>query len=105
MISKNNADVIFKDFEWNSEKSETNLKLHQVSFEEATTVFEDPFFIIFNDPTHSIGERRFVIIGMSDKFRYLFVSFTEREQRNRIISCRKLTAKERKDYEHKKQKF
>ncbi|CAN5460611.1 hypothetical protein BH20ACI1_BH20ACI1_12680 [soil metagenome] len=105
MSDKDNADVIFKNFEWSRAKAETNLKLHRVSFEEAATVFEDPFFVIFNDPEHSFEERRFIIIGMSDKFRHLFVSFTERGERSRIISSRKLTVKERKDYEIKKQKF
>ena len=105
MSNKDNADVIFKEFEWSRTKAETNLKLHQISFEEATNVFQDPFFIIFNDPEHSFEEHRFIIIGMSDKFRHLFVSFTQRGEFCRIISSRKLTAKERKDYELKKQKF
>lgn len=105
MSDKNDADVISEGFEWSKAKAATNLKLHQISFEEAATVFDDPFFVIFNDPAHSFEERRFIIIGMSDKFRHLFVSFTQRGERSRIISSRKLTAKERKDYEFKKQKF
>ena len=105
MKRKLNTDVIFNDFEWNKEKAEENFKKHKVTFEEAATVFDDPFFIAFKDPEHSFQERRFIIIGLSDKLRYLFVSFAERASRTRIISARELTAKERKDYENKKQKF
>lgn len=105
MKRKDNASIIYNDFDWDKEKAEANLKKHQVAFEEATTVFGDPFFIIFKDPDHSFRERRFIIIGVSDKLRYLFVCFAERENRNRIISAGELTAKERKDYENKGQKF
>lgn len=93
------SDIIFKDFEWNGQKAEINLQNHRISFEEATTVFADQFFVIFKDSEHSEGEQRFIIIGVSDKLNYLFVSFTERNQRTRIISARELTSKERKDYE------
>ena len=98
------ADVVFGDFEWDAGKAEGNIKKHKVSFEEATSVFADPFLIIFNDPDHSFDEQRFIIIGMSEKFRYLFVSFAERE-RTRIISARELTAREKREYENKKPKF
>jgi uncharacterized DUF497 family protein len=102
---KHDTDVIYNDFEWNRQKAEENFKKHKVTFEEAVTVFADPFFIIFKDPAHSFRERRFIIIGLSDKLRYLFVSFAERASRTRLISARELTAKERKDYENKRQKF
>lgn len=105
MKRKQNTDVIFNDFEWNKEKAEENFKKHKITFEEAATIFDDPFFIIFNDPEHSFRERRFIIIGLSDKLHYLFVSFAERESRTRIISARELTANERNDYENKRQKF
>ncbi len=105
MKRNHETDVIYNDFEWDKEKAEENFKKHTVTFEEAAAVFDDPFFIIFKDPEHSFRERRFIIIGMSDKLRYLFVSFAERESRTRIISARELTAKERKDYENKRQKF
>ena len=93
------SDIIFNNFEWNQQKSESNLQNHGISFEEASTVFADPFFIIFKDIEHSKDEQRFIIIGASDKLNYLFVSFTERDERTRIISARELTSKERKDYE------
>jgi len=46
------------DFEWDPNKSETNLKKHGVSFHEASTIFYDPLSITFNDPDHSIHEHR-----------------------------------------------
>lgn len=105
MKRKHNTDIIYNDFEWSKEKAEENLKKHRIAFEEAATVFDDPFFIIFKDPEHSFREQRFIIIGLSDKLHYLFVCFAERENRTRIISARELTVKERKDYENKRQKF
>jgi len=102
---KHETDVIYNDFEWNEDKAEKNFRKHNVAFEEAATIFDDPFFIIFKDPAHSFRELRFIIIGMSDKLRPLFVSFVEQESRTRIISARELTAKERKDYENKRQPF
>jgi len=52
-------------FEWNENKASTNFKKHNVHFEEATTVFGDTLSITINDPLHSIGEERFIIIGYS----------------------------------------
>ena len=54
-------------FGWDENKAEANLQKHGVSFEEATTVFGDSLSITINDPLHSIGEDRFVIIGYSYK--------------------------------------
>lgn len=105
MKRERNTDIIYNDFEWSKQKAAANLKKHKIAFEEATTVFDDPFFIIFKDPDHSFREQRFIIIGVSDKLRYLFVCFAVRENRTRIISARELTVKERKDYENKRQKF
>ncbi len=52
-------------FEWDGDKAEQNLKKHEVSFEEATTVFGDPLSITIDDPLHSEDEDRFVTIGES----------------------------------------
>jgi uncharacterized DUF497 family protein len=78
MTRKSNPDVICGDFEWDANKAQYNIEEHEVAFEEATTVFDDPFFIIFKDPDHSIGEQRYIIIGESEQYRYLLVSYTER---------------------------
>lgn len=86
-------------FEWDKEKAEVNLKKHGVSFEEAITVWNDYFYIDLFDDEHSIEENRFIIIGESIETRLLIVSYTERENRIRIISAREMTPKERRDYE------
>ena len=85
-------------FEWDTDKAEVNLKKHNVSFEEAATVFLDPFFVVFADPDHSTDEDRFIVMGESEKNRLLVVSYTERPP-TRLISARKATRKERKRYE------
>jgi len=86
-------------FEWNEEKAKRNLRKHKVSFEEAKTVFNDPFSITISDPQHSIEEDRYVDIGCSSKGRVLVVVYTERKSNIRIISCRKATESERRVYE------
>jgi hypothetical protein len=70
-----------------------------VSFEEAVTVFQDPLAVVHSDPDHSELERRQILIGHSSKRRLLLVSFADREGRIRIISGRRATRRERRDYE------
>lgn len=98
-------DITHLNFEWNAEKAKSNLKFHGISFEEAVTVFDDTFFIVFKDPDHSVQEQRYIIIGMSVQGKYLLVSFTERDQRTRVISARELNPKERRSYEERKEGF
>ena len=88
------------EFKWDPQKSDTNLKKHGVSFHEASTVFGDPLAITFNDPDHSIGERRFLTFGHSGLNQLLVVVHTERAGRTRIISARRATRHERKIYEN-----
>jgi len=64
-------------FEWNPNKAVMNLRKHSISFQEATTVFDDSLSVSFPDPDHSIGESRYVIIGMSGSGQ-LFPTLTER---------------------------
>jgi hypothetical protein len=87
------------EFEWDEDKAASNKKKHQVSFEEAATVFADPLAAIFDDEIHSADEQREIIVGHSEKNRLLVVSFTERAGAIRIISARQATKRERKDYE------
>jgi uncharacterized DUF497 family protein len=96
--------VTYGAFEWDNLKATKNLAEHGVSFEEATTVFDDPLFMIFKDPDHSVGEQRYIIIGQSERRRYLMVSFAERDK-TRLISARELDSRERKAYEQKKERF
>jgi uncharacterized DUF497 family protein len=66
---------------------------------EAATVFGDPLAAIFDDEVHSEEEQREIIVGHSRKNRLLLVCFTERAEAVRIISARRATKQERKDYE------
>lgn len=86
-------------FDWNEGKAQSNIAKHGVSFDEATSVFDDPLFLTFADPEHSQGERRFIIMGESARGRLLVVSYTERTGVTRLISARLATNKERKAYE------
>lgn len=86
-------------FEWDQAKAEANLKKHEVSFDEAKTVFDDSLFIIFADPDHSSDENRFIIMGESNQNRLLVVSFTERPAATRLICARRATSAERRKYE------
>jgi uncharacterized DUF497 family protein len=87
------------EFEWHHDKAVLNKKKHGVSFEEAATVFGDPSAAIFDDVSHSEEEPREIIIGHSAKSRLLLICFTERGKAIRIISARRATKQERKDYE------
>lgn len=87
-------------FEWDPTKAESNIQKHDVSFDEAVTVFKDPLAFIFDDETHSEEEHREIIIGMSALRRMLLVCFVERVQDIvRIFSARPATRQEIKDYE------
>ena len=90
------------NFEWDSPKASRNQLKHGVSFHEAATVFGDPLATTYNDPDHSISERRFITVGMSEAGRVLIVSHVDRAEKIRIISARKTTRRERKYYEEKK---
>ncbi|HYT93774.1 MAG TPA: BrnT family toxin [Gemmataceae bacterium] len=87
------------NFEWDKDKAAANKKKHGVTFEEAATVFDDPLAAIFDDEAHSKDEQREIIVGHSTKKRLLLVCFTERAGAVRIISARRATKRERKDYE------
>ncbi|MDW7710459.1 MAG: BrnT family toxin [Deferrisomatales bacterium] len=87
-------------FEWDRRKAAGNLRKHGVSFDEASTVFDDALGRIFDDEDHSEREPREIIVGHSAAGRLLLVSFTERgENVIRIISARPATPRERDDYE------
>ena len=87
-------------FEWDPAKAAANLKKHRVSFDEASTVFDDSLAVIFDDEDHSIDEHREIIIGVSILQRLLIVCFTERtEGLVRIFSARSATQRESRDYE------
>jgi len=87
-------------FTWNPTKARDNARKHRVTFDEAATVFLDDEASIFDDPDHSEGEHREIIIGYSWSGRLLLVSFTETEDDVvRIISARSSDDRERQRYE------
>lgn len=86
-------------FEWNPEKAQVNLKKHRVSFEEASTVFDDLLFVTFLDEEHSIYEERYITIGLSKMNHLLLIAHTDRKGKIRIISARKATGNEQRFYE------
>lgn len=87
------------EFDNDPVKATINLKKHNVSFEEAASVFGDPMAYTFADPDHSIGEKRWLMFGLSRMVRVLAVVFTHRRGKYRIISARLATRHERKTYE------
>jgi hypothetical protein len=86
-------------FEWDRRKAETNREKHGVRFEEAVTVFRDPLGRVHVDPHHSDWEPREILIGHSSRGRLLLVAFTDRRGTIRVISARRATPGERRDYE------
>ena len=86
-------------FEWDGNKAKANSVKHEVSFEEAATVFGDEYSLTIDDIAHSIHEKRKVTLGKSAKHHLLVVVHTERGEHIRIISARKASKKEREQYE------
>lgn len=86
-------------FSWRPNKAAKNIRKHKVSFHEAATVFADPLSVTVSDPDHSNDEERYIIVGFSNRGRLLMVSHTERGNMIRLISARKLTPEERRQYE------
>lgn len=86
-------------FEWDEAKAKANLKKHRVAFEEARTVFGDPLSVTIPDPEHSDEEMRHIDIGMSIEQRLLIVVYSQTGHTIRIISSRKATKAELKEYE------
>ena len=88
-------------FEWDPPKAAANLKKHQISFEEAKSVFYDEFAVQFFDEEHSPDEERFLMLGMSSGAKLLIGCHCEREQGEviRIISARKATKRENAFYQ------
>ncbi|MFA5043505.1 MAG: BrnT family toxin [Kiritimatiellia bacterium] len=89
-------------FEWDQEKAGSNLRKHGVAFEEASTVFKDTLSRTICDPLHSLfREQRFVTIGLSGCNQLLVVVHCDRGNKTRIISARRATRQERRNYENK----
>ena len=87
-------------FEWDNNKAEENKKKHGISFNEAQSVFFDEDAVQFWDKKHTLEEERFLMLGLSNEFRILLVvhCYREDDATIRIISARKATKKEKKEY-------
>lgn len=86
-------------FEWDESKKISNFEKHGISFDEAKTIFDNPLAVIFDDPQHSIGEIREIIIGHSAQNQLIMVAFTERSGVIRIVSARLANRREANNYE------
>ncbi len=87
-------------FEWDEEKNKSNQAKHEVSFQEAETVFYDEYAWLEYDEGHSDNEERFRILGQSIENNLLVVVHCIRKEDTiRIISSRKATTSEKKTYE------
>jgi len=87
-------------FEWDSKKAASNEKKHGISFEEAQSVFFDEQALLLEDPQPRHEEERFILLGLSVSLRLLVVVHALRERDViRIISARKATRKEIREYE------
>ena len=92
-------------YEWDPVKAVDNERKHRVSFDEAKTVFLDPFAETFDDPDHSADERRFITIGASTEQRLLFVAHADSgADRVRVISARLATRGETYAYQERSAK-
>lgn len=85
-------------FEWDKGNLEKSRRKHEITQEESETVFADENSLIIPDKPHSKTEERFAIIGKSDKNRNLFIVFTMRKEKIRIISARRMHKKEVEKY-------
>lgn len=89
----------FKEFLWDNGNKDKNWIKHRVSNKEAEEVFFDDKKVIYKDVFHSQKEKRFIILGKTQKERLLYLAFTKRNSKIRIISARDINIKERKYYE------
>jgi hypothetical protein len=85
---------------WDPRKALANLRKHKISFEEASTIFNDPLSVTKKDPDHSISESRFLTLGLSFRHRLVLVAHTEDPDEIRIISARLPTRSEQYVYEN-----
>ena len=91
-------------FQWDENKNRSNQEKHGISFEEAGTVFDDIDALLIPDPDHSVEEDRFILLGFSSKANLLVVVHCYRSEDSfiRIISARKATRTEEKQYNMQK---
>jgi uncharacterized DUF497 family protein len=92
-------------FSWDPRKARSNERKHGVSFDEATTVFLDERALLLDDPDHSSGEDRFLLLGLSSFMRLLVVCHCVRQGDTiRLINARKATRREQRQYQERLKK-
>ena len=98
-------DILSKciGFEWNEHNSNKIWNKHNVSPSECEQAFLNIPLMIFDDAEHSFAEKRYYALGFTDGKKYLFIVFTVRNQKIRVISARDMNRKERKEYEFHKE--
>lgn len=88
------------EFEWDEGNADKNWIRHQVSRAECEQVFFNRPLVVGEDESHSQYELRYYALGQTDTGRLLFVVYTLRDERVRVISARDMTRRESKEYEH-----
>ena len=91
-------------FDWDKYNQCKNWEKHKVDFRECEQVFFNRSLKIFYDKGHSQEENRFIALGITDKNRKLYLVFTIRNKKIRVISARDMSRKERRFYEQKQKK-
>jgi len=86
-------------FDWDENNREKNWEKHQVSAGECEEVFFNLPLLLEPDPTHSQKEQRYYVLGHTIAGRRLFIAFTIRDDKVRVISARNMSKKERSIYE------
>lgn len=86
-------------FEWDETKHQINIKKHGLTFPEASTAFGDPMALDFDDPEHSEGEYRLLLLALTATSRHVVISYTWDQDTIRLISARDMTKREQKIYQ------
>ncbi len=89
----------FEGFDWDKGNIEKNWLSHHVTPQEAEQVFFNRPLLVADDAKHSQSEKRYLVLGQTDADRPLFIAFTMREGRIRVVSARDMHRKEREVYE------
>ncbi|NQU38941.1 MAG: BrnT family toxin [Lentisphaerae bacterium] len=88
----------FEGFDWDQGNVEKNWLAHEVTHQEAEQAFFNRPLVVADDPKHSLTEKRYFVLGQTDEDRPLFIAFTVRKRRIRVISARDMNKKEKKVY-------
>jgi uncharacterized protein len=90
------------EYDWDPVKAASNLKKHRITFQDASTVFDDPLRVEANVTKPEYGEVRYIAIGMMHDGRMTAVVYTDRESKRRIISARNVRKDEQQEYDNRK---